>query len=130
MKTDSHEGDEGLVGGDVVGGEEDGAASESSGESVLGGLELTGFGLWTAAGLSVGSVGVELCFGDLGLGSLLRLALGGATGGSVRHVCTPSVEIKKPAEVLENLDELWLESSMGTPAKRTIVLRFGWLVGL
>ncbi len=71
------EGDEGLIGGDVVGGQDDGAAGETGFEGVVGGDEFPLFGFGTGRGLGIGSVG-----GELGFGYLVR---GGTAGGSVRH---------------------------------------------
>ena len=69
------EGDEGLIGGDVVSGQDDGAAGETGFEGVVGGNEFPLLGFRTRGRLGVGSVG-----GELGFGCLVR---GGTTGGSV-----------------------------------------------
>ena len=104
--------DEGLVGGDIVVWQQDGAAGEASFEGVVRGLGLAGFALWTGTELCVGAIGGELGFGD-GVGWVgrrggltLGRALGGATDGSVRHSENSSEEMEKLAQVLGNLDEL------------------------
>ena len=56
--------DEGLIGDDVVGGQDDGAASETGFESVVGGDEFAVFRFGAGAELGVGAVGGELGFGD------------------------------------------------------------------
>ncbi len=62
------QGDEGLLGGDVVGGEENGAAREPGFDGVVGRGEFARCGFGAAGFFGVGTVGGELRGGDGGRG--------------------------------------------------------------
>ena len=76
------EGDEGLIGGDVVSGQDDGAAGETGFEGVVGGDEFALFRFRAGLRLGVGAVGGELGFGDAWCAAARRAAAGSTFGCS------------------------------------------------